>query len=535
VDMNPPKNIGLWFDWHAARKRSTRMRLDRPFDIAPQGGRLYDAESLAELVREASGWLYEVGVRRGDKVAVIKNNHFDFILLSAAAARVGAVAATISAANQTDHLAQLIARLKPTALVTTTEVLTRLSAGGGWPQDGCRALLIDGRSDDTISIDDLRGSKPAPVSLRGDSEPMMITHSSGTTGVPKFVVHTADTNRGATRLELLPLPVAVSGRRDVVLSSISYAHSRAYTWTAAQFRWAPAELMIASTHQVSDVEQLMSEHKPTIVETVPNVFQHWLPLVRRRPELFTRVRYYMNTFDLMHPSIARPFMNASQRRLVVWGHSWGQSETGPIAGNAYFASQLNKIAGTREDNMNNMGFPWPGLIKAKIVDPTTRRTMPRHEVGDIVVKSGAICVDYLGETDRHRANQEGQWWKTGDVGYRDRMGRIHFVGRAVDAIPNGSETELESVLLERIPGASEVVILSRGQQSPLPVLCVDGDEPTDEIWKSATADLPPLGQPVVLPWDELPRTSTWKVNRARLKEQLLESAHDHASGGERSV
>jgi acyl-coenzyme A synthetase/AMP-(fatty) acid ligase len=198
-------------------------------------------------------------------------------------------------------------------------------------------------------------------------------------------------------------------------------------------------------------------------------------------------------------------------------------------------AQLNKMAGTREDNMNNMGFPWPGLIKAKIVDPVTRRPLPPHEVGDIVVKSGAICVDYLGETERHRANHDGQWWKTGDTGYRDRVGQIHFVGRAVDAIPGGSETELESVLLERIPGASEVIILSRGQRPPLPVLCVDGDEPTDEIWKSATSDLPPLSQPVVLPWDELPRTSTWKVNRARLKEQLGEGEKDHAVGGERLV
>jgi acyl-coenzyme A synthetase/AMP-(fatty) acid ligase len=534
VELNPPKNIALWFEWHAARKRTAMMRLDRPLDIAPQGGRHYNAESLAELVGEASGWLYEVGVRRGDKVAVIKNNHFDFIMLSAAAARVGAVAATISAANETEHLAALIARLKPTALVTTSEVLTRVSAIGGWP-DGCKAILLDGRMDNAIPVDDLRGSKPAPVSLRADSEPMMMTHSSGTTGVPKLVVHTANSNRGATRLELLPLPIAVSGRRDVVLSSISFAHSRAYTWISAQFRWAPAELQIASTHQVSDVEQLMSERRPTIVETVPNIFQHWLPLVQRRPELFARVRYYMNTFDLMHPSIARPFMAASQRKLVVWGHSWGQSETGPIAGTAYLRAQLDKMAGTREDNMNNMGFPWPGLIKARIVDPTTRRRLPPHEVGDIVVKSPSICVDYLGESERHKANFDGEWWKTGDKGYRDRAGQIHFVGRAVDAIPVGSETEIESVLLERIPGASEVIILARGQQPPLPVLCVDGDGPTEELWKSATSDLPPLGLPVVVPWDELPRTSTWKVNRARLKERLREREQDRAADAEQAV
>lgn len=534
MGMNPPKNIALWFDWHAERKRTTKLRLDRPFDIAPDAGRHHDAASMAELVREASGWLYQLGVRHGDRVAVIKNNHFDFILLSAAAARVGAVAATISAANQTEHLAQLIDRLRPTALVTTSEFLTRLTAIGGWPYTGCRALLLDGSMANATSLDELRGSAPAPVSLRGDDEPMMITHSSGTTGVPKLVVHTADTNRAATRLELLPMPVAVSGHKDVLLSSISFAHSRAYAWAAAQFRWAPDELMIASTHQIGDVERLMDEHRPSIVETVPNIFQHWLPLVGRRPELFANVRYYMNTFDLMHPSIARPFVNASRRRLLVWGHSWGQSEVGPIAGQAYFRPQLNKMAGTRDDNMNNMGAPWPGMIKAQVVDPATRKPLPKGEVGDIIVKSKSICVDYLGETDRHRANFDGEFWRTGDVGYRDRLGRIHFVGRAVDAIPNGSETEIESVLLERIAGASEVIILAQGDDLPLPVLCVDGAAPTDEAWRAATTDLPPLSPPVVLPWDELPRTSTWKVNRARLKERLRERSAETV-GEERSA
>jgi acyl-coenzyme A synthetase/AMP-(fatty) acid ligase len=182
--------------------------------------------------------------------------------------------------------------------------------------------------------------------------------------------------------------------------------------------------------------------------------------------------------------------------------------------------------------MNNMGWPWPGLVRARVIDPGTRRPLPRQEVGEIVVRAPSICVDYLGETERHRSNRVDGWWKTGDLGYRDRVGRIHFIGRAVDAIPQGSETEMESILLERIPGASEVIVLARGQGTPLPVLCVDGEEPTEDVWRAATVDLPPLGPPVVLPWDELPRTSTWKVNRARLKERVQGLAHDEAPAAE---
>ena len=104
MHSSPPKNIGKLFDWHAEKASSTEVVLDRPFDIAPDGGLEYGAEALARLVADASGWMYAAGVRRGHRIAVIKENHFDVIALSAAAARIGAVAATISAANRPQHL-----------------------------------------------------------------------------------------------------------------------------------------------------------------------------------------------------------------------------------------------------------------------------------------------------------------------------------------------------------------------------------------------------------------------------------------------
>jgi acyl-coenzyme A synthetase/AMP-(fatty) acid ligase len=355
---------------------------------------------------------------------------------------------------------------------------------------------------------------------------MMITHTSGTTSTPKLVVHTADSARAGTRLEFLPLPFAVNGRHDVTLSSISFAHSRAYAWTAAQFRWAPKRLVIASRHSVPDVERVLDSQRPTTIEATPNVFQHWVPLVRRRPELFEQVRYYMNTFDMMHPSIVRPFIEASKRRNVLWGHSWGQSEVGPIAGGPYSRQKLARLAGTDNDNMNTMGWAWPGLVSAKVVNPDTGVRVRQGDIGVLMVKAKSLCVDYLGETDRYEAKRSGLWWNTGDVGFKDSLGRIHFVDRAVDAIPGASATELESALLERIPSAVEVIVLTRGESTPVPVICVEGDSLSDAEWEQASAGLPAMTAPVVMPWEKLPRTSTWKIRRKELREMVFAQTVD---------
>lgn len=526
----PPKNLGLLFDWHAEQSRTTTMILDRPFDIAPDAGTEYDAAALAALVREASGWLYAAGARKGDRIAVVKRNHFDMILLAAAAARIGAVAATISGANYPEHLAEMLGRLDPAVTLVTSQVLDTAERAGVDLASYGKTVLVDGGAGDAGAglplLDGLRGSPVPPLDLRADGEQMMITHTSGTTSTPKLVAHTADSCRAGTKLELLPMPIAVNGPKDVCLSSISFAHSRAYAWAMAQLRWAPKALVIASSHEAEDVERLLERVRPTTIEATPNVFQCWVPLVRRRPELFERVRYYMNTFDLMHPSIARPFVNASKRRLLLWGHSWGQSEVGPMAGFGYTRGQINRRAAAGGD-MNMMGNPWPGLVSIKAADPETGRPVKRGRVGVLFAKAKSICVDYVGETDRFTEKWKGEWWNTGDIGYKDALGRIHFVDRAVDAIPGGSATELESKLLERIGNAVEVIVLTRGEQAPVPVISLDGPDLGAERWAEVSRGLPPMAEPVYLPLHRLPRTSTWKVRRKELRSMVFADSPDN--------
>jgi acyl-coenzyme A synthetase/AMP-(fatty) acid ligase len=529
MSKRPPRNIGLLFDWHAAKSRTTELYLDQPFEIDPNGGVLYDASALARLVNEASGWLYAAGARRGDRVAVIKRNHFDMIVLSAAAARIGAVAATISEANRPAHLVELLTRLSPAVTLISSGKLAEAQGQGIDLAGFGRTVVIDNDHEipaGCVTLDKLRGEPVPATDIRPDGELMMITHTSGTTSTPKLVVHTADSNRAGTRLELLPMPGAVNRRDDVGLSSISFAHSRAYAWAFAQFRWAPRRLVIASSYAIADVERVFESERPTTVEAMPNVYQHWLPLVRRRPELFGQVRYYMNTFDMMHPSIARPFMQASKRRGLMWVHSWGQSEVGPIAGAPYYRWQLNRLAGRDNDNMNIMGWPWLGLIKAKVVDPDTGRRRRPGKVGVMMVKSKSLCIDYLGETDRYLAKRSGDWWNTGDVGFKDIAGRIHFLDRAVDAIHGGSATAIESALLQRLENALEVVVLTSGDLPALPVVSMADNALAADDWARATRGLPAMEQPVLMPLEDLPRTSTWKIRRKELRETVFAETTD---------
>jgi acyl-coenzyme A synthetase/AMP-(fatty) acid ligase len=158
-------------------------------------------------------------------------------------------------------------------------------------------------------------------------------------------------------------------------------------------------------------------------------------------------------------------------------------------------------------------------------DPATGRTVPRGEVGLIEANQPGRCLDYVAEHDRHAAKVDGDWWHMGDLGVIDRTGSVRIVDREVDRIPGASGIELEDVLLDRLPDTTEVVVLAMPDGMPQPVVSTAGDRTLDAAaWESATADMPPMADPIRIAWDEFPRTATWKIRRVELRERLRPGA-----------
>jgi acyl-coenzyme A synthetase/AMP-(fatty) acid ligase len=98
-------------------------------------------------------------------------------------------------------------------------------------------------------------------------------------------------------------------------------------------------------------------------------------------------------------------------------------------------------------------------------------------------------------------------------------------------VPGMSCIEMESTLLDRLDRATEVIVLAGPEGPPVPVVCMRDDRLARAEWARATDGLPPLADPRVVPWDEVPRTATWKVRRVELRERLL-GAHTGLGTGQ---
>ncbi|GHH38159.1 putative fatty-acid-CoA ligase FadD [Amycolatopsis oliviviridis] len=492
-----PHDMGKLFDQCAHTR--TVVRLDRPFDIAPERGIAHTVDQLAGLVRDAAGWLHEAGVRPGDRVAVVKRNHWDYDLLACAAVRIGAVPAKLSGKLPEGTLDILLERLDAAAVVTDRPVP--------------RARRV-------LRVEDFAAGRPPAPHPRGDDEPLLICHTSGTTGVPKLVVHTTRTiiDRLA-RPESVRWPVIGVRRDDVVGNASAFAHGRTFCWTASALCLAPSEIVILS--EPSSAARVFGRHRPTVVEALPSTYVRWRSLANAPENPFDRVRRFVSTYDAMHPPVIRAMLRASGRKRPLWMQGYGQSETGPLS----FRFFTRRTAGSTR----NLGRPLPGLAKLRVVDPATAEPVAKGSAGLLLARTRARCTGYVGEQDRWEAKADGRWWNTGDIGTVSRTGAVTLLDREVDTVPGLSCLETEDLIEDRLPSVEECVVLSAVGREPIPVVVTDTAlDPAR--WRTAVDDLPPMGEPVVLSWDDVPRTGTGKVRRRELLTRLTGTADTNGTG-----
>jgi long-chain acyl-CoA synthetase len=299
---------------------------------------------------------------------------------------------------------------------------------------------------------------------------------------------------------------------------MTFVHSRFYN---ALRVWLDHgnPLVIASDWHPRRIAPLLARTRPGYLETHPNTFIEWEDLDDDPCAPLSSVRYFGGTFDAMHPRTIQRLLAASRRPHPLFIQLYGQSETGPVT------ARLFTRRGAARPDARDIGRPLAGFVRLRVVGPD-RQPVPRGVSGHLEVRLRSRVLTYLGEQDRYDGQLDDGWWGLGDMGFRDRWGRVHLLDREVDrieAMPSNLETE--DLLLSRLPELREVAIVAGPGGEPVPVVCTRDEQPLDiDRWKGATNDLPQMAPPVLFPFDAVPRTSTWKVRRPDLVRLLKEMA-----------
>ncbi|MBJ8338093.1 acyl--CoA ligase [Antrihabitans sp. YC3-6] len=507
--------LGIVPEMAAAKMNSPLIRLDHDLDVRPQAGRQLTVAGLADLVDDLADRLWAAGIRPGEHTVVHKAANFDVWILATAAARIGAIPVMLSPALDGATVGALLAKLDGPNLLTDVHKFDALA--DVHLQDLTeRVIIVAGSRPGVVSLSDLGGAPRAVPVFRQQDEPALITHTSGTTGLPKLVVHTPRSM--AARLTPQWRLLSLIRKRETVAIHISFVHSRMFAaMTLALHEGMPILLM-----RESDPEQVAGfflEHRPGFIEALPNSFMDWEGLTTDPRKPFASIKYFSSTFDAIHPRTMSRLLNSSERRGALFFQIYGQSEVGPAVGRAYFRRSAHKTNG------RCVGWAMPGCARVRVVGRDGKRPSEQNP-GYIEVAWNGLAQTYFAEQARYDANRFGSWWRTGDVGYRTKRGCVHLLDREIDMIPGvRSSLEVEDVLLSRLIELNELVVVRGSNAEAVPVLCTSGDRPLDRNrWRDAAAEFPELADPIQIPQSELPRTATLKVQRIALSRLLQQQS-----------
>ncbi|RMG49591.1 MAG: long-chain fatty acid--CoA ligase [Acidobacteria bacterium] len=388
---------------------------------------------LYEKSRILAARLRELGVRRGDRVAIYMPNSPEFVLSYYAVEGLGAVAVTLSALLKRREIAEEITDCGARLLITTRELVEHvpdatelphlqhiITAGGAEGQHIPLESLLDG------------AERVEWISLSPDDE-AAILYTSGTTGYPKGAVLThgnVTSNVAAT--------VRYTGMTsdDRLMCFLPLFHCFGQNFIMNACFAAGATLVLHPKFEFDEILHAVHHHEVTMFFAVPTIYKRLYDANVPR-EMLQSIRYYFTAAAKMPKELALDWK--SRYGMPIY-EGYGLTECSPFA---CYNHATQWVAGS-------VGTPIEG-VDMKVVDLQTGESLGPHQLGEMCIKGPNVMKGYWNAPEATARVIDGEGWlHTGDVGYMDERGYFFIVDRVKDMInPGGftvSPSEIEDIL-----------------------------------------------------------------------------------------
>lgn len=395
---------------------------------------------LNHMVGAARAHLQELGITRGDRVALSLPNIIAMPVYYYAVLSLGAICVPLN------------------PLLSLREVRYHLQDSGAelllsW--DGAR-LVTDGAQLDGITLELIDASAELPAlsepwepTLLHESTPAVILYTSGTTGEPKGATLT---HRNLMANATTVARVFEYTEQDVFFGGLPLFHSFGQTVSMNAVFAAGASIALLPRFSPDGAAQLCVAAQVTIIAAVPSMYTAMAAYLESRSphELRGKIRYGISGGSALPASVHADFERILDCPIL---EGYGLSETSPVV--SFNQPRFEPVIGSVGRVIDGVQVQVRG---------ENSQLLPAGEPGQLWVAGPGVMAGYWEQEEATRAVFDGQWLATGDVARLDQNGNIFIVDRIKDMIlRNGYSIyprEIEDVLYTH-PAVSMVAVVGR--------------------------------------------------------------------------
>jgi acyl-CoA synthetase (AMP-forming)/AMP-acid ligase II len=441
ADVNRRRNLGYFFDDAVARTP------DKVGIIDLFGGRERQItyRALDQRMDSVAGMLTRLGVKAGERVAMLVGNRVEFIEFFFGAMRIGAIPVPLNTRLAADTLAYIfedagcsVALIDPSCNRDAIAIASRISLR--------QRLLLDQTYDGFLSYEDemaKAGAVPPPPPIADDTQAFQ-PYTSGSTGRPKGAIMTHHGMIWYVENNQRYWPASPDDRGLIALPLF---HKNALRGTVKPMLFAGGSFVLMPAYEPRSYLETLAKYRCTYSRGVAAVFTMFL---QHRDEMKNLDLSALRSMSIGSAVVPSELLDAVERALpgVKTSESYGLTEGG---------SPFRAPIDGRPVPRGSVGVPAPE-VELKLVDVEGNEN---SDFGELFIRSPYVCLGYHNQPEVTRQKLTDGWLHTGDIFQKDDNGFYFFRSRIDDMFSCGGENvypkEVENLLFTH-PDVADAVV-----------------------------------------------------------------------------
>lgn len=479
----------------------------------------YTYADLLSRTQNLATSLLERGINPGDRVAFLLPNSLEIVVCYYACFKIGAIAVPLNIRFGAEMLRYVINHSGARVLISEPELFTRVEKIRASLPEVEQYYLVGNRSDfdgavpfsqlleATLSVD----RRP----VFGESSPAAIYYTSGTTGLPKAVIHTHSGLARATSYQIQQIGISADDRTLIVFP---VCYLIGFGSQVLTFHSCGATCILLRYFEPQLALRAIETYKPTKTYCFPKLYNDLV----NYPEAG---QYNLRSLDFCFSAGEAIAVIIQQRFNRIFGveitEGCGMTELQIYSMNPPYGK---KKAGS-------IGKPIVGM-EVSLIDDSGRPISQPGEIGEMIVRGGSMTAGYWRDPELTARNIVEGWFHTGDLAYKDEDDFYWFVSRKSEIISHRaglvSPIEVEGVLYQH-PSVRETGVIGLpdrcgGESVQAHVVLKESSAPVkqEQLRDFARMHLAEYKVPDQIIFSEnLPYGPTGKIDRRTLRENAL--------------